>query len=423
MKKIYIIASLIISSASFAADYTVESAIEKAYENNLEISRSQKDIEMRKIDYKKAVKQLFPKLTLSSSFIKLNDDVNLLGHVIADSDITYSNKLVLQQPIFVGGAVLNGIKYLKYGEEIADIQYQQKKREIRLNVIQTYAAILKTEQNKEILENALKELNEIYSVTKQKYDLDIVPKKSILDLNYRILDIKSSLIAVNNELEIKKLALKNIMGTAKNEDVNLSDLDNSIVKFDGINLNSDIDFAKGNKSSLRTLEISKELSEVNKNIKRSDLLPKIYFRANYEAYGKEYGSSTNGTWNAGIVATMNIFDFGATIDEISKSKKEIEQKQIDEELARDRVEIALRSSYLELTRNNSLVEIKNQALDSSKENYRIEKEKFDLDMSTATDLLNAENDYRKSEIEFYNAKLDLYVSYMKYVDIVEREDI
>ena len=423
MKKLIIVASLLLSSMAYATEYSLDSAITKAFENNLEINRAQKDIEIKKIDYKKSVKQLLPKITLSSSFMKLNDDINMLGKTISNSDTPYSNKLVLQQPLFVGGAVLNGIKFLKYGEEIADIQMEQKKREIRINVLQNYVAILKTNKNKEILENALKEMTETYGILNQKLELDIIAKKPVLDMNYRILELKANLVSLNNELDIRKLALKNLMGVAKNEDINIKDLDIPNFDMSSIDLNKDIEFANTNKSAMKTLEIAKELSEVNKNIKRADLLPKIYFRFNYETYGKEYGSSTSGTWNAGITASMNILDFGITLDDMSKSKKEIEQKQIDQELARDKVEISLRSSYMEMDRLNSLITIKKEALESSKENYRVEKQKLDLDMTTATEFLNAENDYRKAEIELINAKLDLYVSYIKYMDTVEREEI
>lgn len=423
MKKIIFASVLLVSSFLYSKEYTPEDAITKAFENNYEISRVNKELEIKKIDYKKSIKQLYPKLSFSSSFVKLNDDISLLGRTIANSDLTYSNKLVLQQPVFVGGAIFNGIKYLQINEDLVLIQREQKKREVRLNILQTYMSIIKSMKNKEILENSLKELNDTYKNLNERLELDIIQKKPVLDVNYRLLEVKSNLVSINNEIEIKKMTLKNLMGLSKDESIEIKDLEIPKVDFSTINLDKDIFYATSNKATIKSLEISKQVSEINKNIKKADLLPKVYFRFNYEAYGKEYGSSTSGTWNASLSTSLNLFDFGITHDDIEKSKKEIEQKELDKKNTTEKIDILIKSNYFDLERLKNIIDIKTEALESSKENYRIEKLKAELEMDTASDLLTAENDFRKVEIELINARMDLYISYLKYIDTIEREAI
>lgn len=423
MKKLLFVAVMSMSTFIYAKEYTPEMAITTAFENNYEINRSNKDVEIKEIDYKKSIKLLFPKVTFASSFVKLNEDISLLGRTIADSDFTYTNKITIKEPLFTGGAISNGIKFLNISKDMEVNKLDQKKREIRLTVLQNYMGILKLTKNKDIMENLLKEMNDSYKLLNDKLDLGLIQKKPVLDLKYRILEIKSNIVSINSEIDVRKMTLKSLMGISPTEDIDIKLIEIPTVDIESINLAEDIKYAISNKKTIKNIEINRQLSEINKNVKKSELLPKVYLKFNYETYGKEYGSSTSGTWNVAITTDLNVFDFGANLDEISKAKKDIEQKELDKEIATDKIEIAVKTNYFELERLRDLTDIKAEALESSKENYRIEKQKFDLDMEIATDLLSAENDFRKAETDLINTKIDLYTSYLKYLDTIEKEAI
>jgi OMF family outer membrane factor len=71
---------------------------------------------------------------------------------------------------------------------------------------------------------------------------------------------------------------------------------------------------------------------------------------------------------------MTLFDFGMSYDEVTKVKKEIESKDLDEETAKDKIEIGIKNAYSELQRLLEIIDVKKEALISTKENYRIEKD-------------------------------------------------
>lgn len=143
-------------------------------------------------------------------------------------------------------------------------------------------------------------------------------------------------------------------------------------------------------------------------------------------FGETYGTAItakDNRWNVELTATMTLFDFGMSYDEVTKVKKEIESKDLDEETAKDKIEIGIKNAYSELQRLLEIIDVKKEALISTKENYRIEKDKFDVLLNTSIDLLGAENNLSKVQVELINAQIDAYTSYLKYNDLIEREDI
>lgn len=432
MKKHMMIISILLSTGIYAKEYTIDTAVEVALTNNKEIKKENKEIEIKELDYTKSRKLALPKLKYSGNINQLSEEttllygVQLLPYKIDNSDLNYSNKLVLEQPIYTGGAIASGIKLLNINKDLEQVKLDQKKREVKLNILVNYLAIVKLQKNQEILENSLKELNETNKNLNESLELDLIQKKPVLDINYRISELKSNIISIKSELDIRKMTLKSLMGVDKNEDITIKNIIIPEVKLADISLESDTQYALENKSTIKSLELSKEMSEANKKIKKADLLPKVNLKANYEMFGETYGTAItakDNRWNVELTATMTLFDFGMSYDEVTKVKKEIESKDLDEETAKDKIEIGIKNAYSELQRLLEIIDVKKEALISAKENYRIEKDKFDVLLNTSIDLLGAENNLSKVQVELINAQIDAYTSYLKYNDLIEREDI
>ncbi len=432
MKKYMMIISILLSTGIYAKEYTIDTAVEVALTNNKEIKKENKEIEIKELDYTKSRKLALPKLKYSGNINQLSEEttllygVQLLPYKIDNSDLNYSNKLVLEQPIYTGGAIASGIKLLNINKDLEQVKLDQKKREVKLNILVNYLAIVKLQKNQEILENSLKELNETNKNLNESLELDLIQKKPVLDINYRISELKSNIISIKRELDIRKMTLKSLMGVDKNEDITIKNIIIPEVKLADISLESDTQYALENKSTIKSLELSKEMSEANKKIKKADLLPKVNLKANYEMFGETYGTAItakDNRWNVELTATMTLFDFGMSYDEVTKVKKEIESKDLDEETAKDKIEIGIKNAYSELQRLLEIIDVKKEALISTKENYRIEKDKFDVLLNTSIDLLGAENNLSKVQVELINAQIDAYTSYLKYNDLIEREDI
>ena len=97
-----------------------------------------KEVEIKELDYTKSRKLALPKLKYSGSINQLSDESTLLyglpvaftkSMTLTSGDLNYSNKLVLEQPIYTGGAIASGIKLLNINKDLEQVKLDQKKRE------------------------------------------------------------------------------------------------------------------------------------------------------------------------------------------------------------------------------------------------------------------------------------------------------
>ena len=411
-----------------AKEYSLDIAVETALKNNNEINKINKNVEIKELDYQMTKKERLPKLSYSGSLTKLSEEtellygIQLMPYTLDESDIMYSNKLIVTQPVYTGGALSNSIKIKGLNKDMEELKLDEKRREIKLEVSETYLEILKIEKTRRVLENSLNEMKEIYGNLEASYELGLAQKKPLLDIKYRISDIKSSIINLDNRSRLKKMNLQVLMKIDE-DNFSIKNINTPEISIENISLDSDIKYALSNKDVIKSWELNQEISLANEKIKKSDLLPKVYFKFNYELYGQNYGYEIENTWNASINVSMDIFDFGIVMDDIDKAKKEVEEIELNKDIAEENIKLAINSAYYQMEKYRDLIEVKKEALESANENYKIEKDKFELLLNTSTDLLGAENDMTKVEAELINAQIDMYISYLKYNYLIEREEI
>ncbi len=241
-KFIAAISALIIGVSSFAIELDIESAIKMAQENNYKVKNAKKDIENSNLQVKEAYKEGLPKLSYSGIFTKYEE--------YSDSKGTHnsfnSNKISLTQPIFLGGLVVTGVKVSGIAEESYQYNLENTKNTVRLEIIESFATIIKLQRTLEVSENSLKVLKKNYEELEAKYSLKMVTKSVLLEMEYSVIELETTIIQIKNSIETAKQDLRNKTGIAGSEPLELSSMGITDVNRGNINLEEDIAYAKEN---------------------------------------------------------------------------------------------------------------------------------------------------------------------------------
>ncbi|MGM0508307.1 MAG: TolC family protein [Fusobacteriota bacterium] len=431
-KKLTIILSLVIIIATYSETITLDEAIGKAYENNFEVKNSELDAENVELQKKQAYKTVLPKVDYSGSFAKLKDKMqkeNPSGSgmiEIEDSDSMYNHSIKVSQPVYNGGTMWTAIKIAKISEDMSDYNLENKKDEIKLSVMESYIGILKLKKEVGVLKSSLEEIDRNHIKLEEFYDLGMVTKTPVLDIEYRKIELESNIMALENNIKIAKSSLKNSLGIKDSEPIELVDLELEDMKYDS-ELNGDVKYAMDNNLNLKLLDINMKIKKEQEKITRANLLPKINLQFEYknpetEMFTLEDSIKINDwTWQAGISFNINLWDWGKNLDKLSETKNKTEKFKNEKKNNEENIKLGIRSKYYELERLEKLLNSKEKAYDSAKENYLIEKEKLDENISTATDFLEAENRLRKTEIEIIKTKLDYKLAQEDYKIMVGRK--
>ncbi len=407
------ILSVLISGALFGVELGIDDAVKLAIQNNIEVKNSEKTLENYQLMRKEAVKEGLPKLKYTGQYSREegNDDNQGL------------TQLSIEQKVFVGGAVLEAIKVSKITTEYGEIELEQKKRDTKLKIINTYTGIMKLEETIETMKKSLEELNENYKKLNEKYELNMIAKTPLLDLKYRIIELESSIMDMENKAEISRMTLKKEIGLDAEEELVLKKETIPVEETAKIDFKKDMEYAKEINLSIKTANITSKLKKSSEVIDRADLLPKVMFSFNY---GNIKGpvklddslKDENMNWNAAISVSMDLWDWGKNYDKYKRVKNETEKTRNTEKDITNNIIIGIKSSYLELLKIEKLIEAAKESVESSQENYILQKEKFEAGLISSTDFLSAENQMIQSKVTLINTKYDYMTAYHEYLNII-----
>ncbi|MGL5279632.1 MAG: TolC family protein, partial [Cetobacterium sp.] len=133
---------VLLSTAAFSRELTLESAIDLALENGKTIKTSELSKENAKLNVRRAFKTALPTVTYNGQYQRAEHETrNMIetidsnGTVGLKSKSGYSQTIGLYQPLFRGGAITGGILGAEASKSIADIYLLSEKRDVRLDII------------------------------------------------------------------------------------------------------------------------------------------------------------------------------------------------------------------------------------------------------------------------------------------------
>lgn len=413
MKKTVTLLLLVNAISIFSQELTLDldNTIQRALEKDKSIKSAELSVDNATLDKKQAFKSGLPSVSY---------------YLATTPDSEYSQGyLTLNQKIFDGGktfiAIKNSNKYL----EASQYGLEGTKNSVGISVTNQYISILKYQKQLEVLKNSKKELENNYKRINRLYELNLITKTEVLDLNYSLIELDSSVVQIENALEIAKLNLKNTIGISKNDIVNLQEINDLSIDIDSIDFDKDLREAKEKSISAKSAKVATELKKALEGTSRAELMPSVEFMLRHGNITQADGGVSNVFKNENVdtLSTISIsgtlFDWGSNYDAYKQTKNNTKIAQEDEKEAQDSIEVNLRTSYLELLRLSKLKESKEKALESSSENFRYQKQRYEEQLINSTDFLNAENSLRESEIGLVNAELDLYYQYKNYLTLLK----
>jgi outer membrane protein TolC len=153
--------------------------------------------------------------------------------------------------------------------------------------------------------------------------------------------------------------------------------------------------AKANRDELKSLQYKLHAANENITAAQSGWFPSIYLTGNY------YYSNPNirvlplvgewkDTWDVGVTLSWDIWNWGLTSSQTTQAEELEVQTRNTLEKTVDNIEVEVYQSYLSVIKSNEKVEVSKLSLEQASENYRITSEKYNAQLATSTDIIDAE---------------------------------
>jgi len=343
MNRLYI--GLLFLSISFGLQaqesWSLQRCIEHALEHNLTIKQTKISSEMADINIKQAKHSRYPTLNASTS---MNSNFGRSVDPVSNDFVTQnfiSNNLSLNSgvTIFNGFRIANSIKQSKIEKGAAELDIDQTKRDISLNVANNYLSALFADENLAIAKSQLETNQEQLAQTEKLILAGVRPENESLDILAQIATNEQQVIAAENSKVIALLALKRLLRLEPQVSMILEIPNNINVETDPDLLTFEEVYSSALKSqpNVKAGELRIESARVGEKISEAGILPRVSafgsIGSNYNNKAQQFDNFNDVLFNRDVV--INGQD--AVIGELRSVPTDISNKpyfdQFDENLS------------------------------------------------------------------------------------------
>jgi len=281
------------SFAQTGNQLTLQQCVETAIANNLQVRQSEYQAQSDKVNYQQAKGSQLPFISGNINHgINQGRSIDPFTNTYANQQINFANyNINTSITIWNGSSIRNNIKQTELAAKASEMDWQQAKDNITINVILAYLQVLNGQEQLTVAKNQV-------AVTKNQVDrLEILNNSGAIapsvyyDLKGQLAGDELSVINIKNTLESAKLALAQLMNVPYNATVQLESLNNQLkpTLYDGTSENI-YQVASQQLAFIKAAELRKQSAAKRLLTAKAQLLPTLSFNG---GFGTNYSSVAN----------------------------------------------------------------------------------------------------------------------------------
>lgn len=424
MKKVFLI-NLILFAGIFAQvqKYTLKESIDIGMKNSKDLKISESKVILSDARISETTSQLLPQLKFSAGYTRLSDippfeiKVPFYPTPIKLSDIilnSYTMKLTMQQPLFTGFRLTSLRSAAKLNNAASEVELIKDRNEVAFKIQAAFWNFYKAQQQLDFINENLVQIEKHLQDTRNFLDNGLVTQNDLLKLEVQYSNIKLLQIDAQNSLDISRISFNQALGITLDSNSGI-DTEEMKANMESYNLSDLYKEAKENRNELKAMQYRLEASENGITAANSGWFPSVFLTSNYY-YNRPNQriqpalDKFKDTWDVGISLNWDLWNWGYTSSQASQAEQTKIQTETSLAQLKEAVEIEVYQNYLTYQRANEKIDVSKTSLEQAKENYRITREKYNSQLATSTDLIDAETLVLQAEINYNTVLVDFQLA-------------
>jgi outer membrane protein TolC len=369
-------------------------------QHNPAILKARKDIEVAHGIAVETRAIAIPKLQATTDFTAL--DPNSIeqfpfGAPLDLPDKQWHANIRIVQSIYEGGRMASALRTARLTKEQALLSYQSVIADALLEIEVGYDDVLASADQVSVQEASLRLLTQQLADTRNRVEAGTLPQFNVLRAEVELANARPRLIRARSAFRIAKQNLVNSLGYTVPkevlEDVPLNLTDKLTAATYQVDLPSAIGQSLQNRTELAVLRKAKDLRSEQIKLAKSGYKPSVQLFAGYGARNSTFINDITRDvygWNAGALASWNIFDGFATKGRVMQAEALSERTDIELDDASRRIELEVRTAYSSFIEARELLESQKKVGEQAAEALRLAEDRYGAGSGTQLDVLSAQ---------------------------------
>ncbi|MBD3180168.1 MAG: hypothetical protein GF417_11585 [Candidatus Latescibacteria bacterium] len=401
---------------------TMEQSVRIALENNLELKIAREKVIESEEGLKEARTSFMPRLTGEANYTRLDmapffpaamfggfgsspGSEQMPKKIVIGSPDNYALTLNLSQPLFTFGKIMDQVDISESARDAAVSDFRARRNLLAFESAQAYWNLYNAIELKKVAVESSKLLSSQLQDLDNLYQSGLAARNDMLKTRALLAESHLGLIQANNSIELSRKNLCDILDIPLDTPLKLSGEPDTEPEPFIVNLEELAAEALSRRPEVEAVESHLNIARKQHIIDRKSYLPDISFFANlgYNRPDRQYLDEFYTTWTMGVVARMNIFDWGASAHRARQSNSRKKQIQLELEKIRKAVKLDVTRAHLQLTEAAQSVSAAEEGLKHANENYRVTHQKFIEGLVNNTELLDAQLILSRTRVNHSNA--------------------
>ena len=396
--------------------YTLDECVKEALKNNWKLKAKKEQINQSEYVKNQARAGFLPKLSTSYGYRRLGSDQEIftsMGSFNVGSQNNYQWKGTVTQPIFTGFAILSAYRLSELGIDQSQLEVQTQELDLALEAKAAYFNILTADMAVNAAEKAAEALESHAEVARNFYKVGMIPINDLLESEVNASNSKHDLTSAKNGARLARSSFNAVLSRPVNAAVQVEEI--SVHTPEKGNFQEYVEIAFKNRPEMKLIDVNLLQTDQQIRLNRSKFYPEVVFRWDYikegdtpSVSGGEFHQASN--WEATVGLEWTFWEWGKTYysvkqqesvkNEVLKTKMQLEEQ----------IQLQVKDAVLDLQTGEENIPITRKAVEQGEENLRVSQERYKAQVSTSTEVLDAQRYLTRARVNHFNALFDYHLA-------------
>lgn len=328
-------------------------------------------------------------------------------------DWSQNYALDFTQPLYQGGKIHYGIRKAGLEENLASLQTQTDRAEVKLDLLAQYLNLFSLYRSHEVLVRDIEESEKrLHDIRKMKQE-GLITNNDVLRSEMQLTNDRLSLQETENSIILASQQLDILLG----EDEELLIMPDTTLLYQAVVIEPYEEYiteAFANDPDMKLLRKQTELARNEVRLTRAASLPNLSMYASNtlaRPISRTLEDVYANNWNIGLSLSVPLSSFYKNNHKVKESKLAVALRQNEEEQKKQKIHVHVRTAYLRHKEALQQVEALKLSVRQAQENYRIMQNRYLNQLVILTDLLDANSVRLNVELQLATARTRVIYTY------------
>ena len=401
------------SSISFAGEkqevggLTLDQCVQIILVKNPSLSMIQAEAEQKSYLFESSKKDLYPALSAHYSYTHQSD-----SFFYPKDQFKYG--VTVEQPLYRGKSLVTSVDQAGLEVKSSSFKVEQEINDLVFLIHDYYFALLRSEKLKEVAEQAVLRLQSHRRDAAAFYEAGLIPKNQFLQSEVELAQGEQDLVDVDNIVDMNRARLNNLMDRKVDDFLAITDCcENDI---ENITWKEVFDEALKNRAEILQAKLQVDIAKNDIILKRAPYLPMVSLSATYDRFGDEVGGSSYSglaqeVKTVSAIASWRFWTWNKEKEEVLAAGMNVKRTQKALEAVIDNITLDARSAFLHLEQTAKRIKVAEKAIIHAKENFRINNARYQAQVATSIDVLDAQTLLSEAMKNYYDSNYGHRLAY------------